>query len=271
MSDHGDTGVPSYGAPPRPEQPPEEAARLGPFQRLTGVLFSPGETFADVNRKPTYIAPIIIGMVLALAASVVFSMRVKVDWERITRDRIRTAVEKTGGSMPPEEQIQQQVNITKMIGKVFPVIAVIGTPIYYAILAGIFALALMIAQTQTTFKKILSVVSWSAASTSLVGTIVTSASLMVRDTEGIDPSKPESISTTNLAAFLPSGTARPLSALAASLDVFTIWFLILLTIGFAAIAGSRRVTTGKTGSIVFGLWILWVLIKVGFAALGFGG
>ncbi len=271
MSDHSDTGAPPYGAPPMTQPTPKEAARLGPFQRLTGALFSPGETFADVNRKPTFIAPIIIGMILALAGSIVFSMRVKVDWERITRDRIRTAVEKTGGSMPPEEQIQQQVNITKMIGKVFPILAVVGTPIYYVILAAIFALALLIAQTQTTFKKIFSVVSWSAASTGLVGTIVTCASLMVRDTEGIDPSKPESISTTNLAAFLPSGTARPLVAIAASLDVFGIWFLILLTIGFAAIAGSRRVTTGKTGSIVFGLWILWILIKAGIAALGFGG
>ena len=102
MSDQGDTGVPPYGAPPTVQKPEEETARMGPFQRLTGVLFSPGDTFADVNRKPTYIAPIVIVVVVALAGSIVFSMRVKVDWERIARDRIRAQVERTGGSMPSD-------------------------------------------------------------------------------------------------------------------------------------------------------------------------
>ena len=45
--------TPDYAAPQTIEQPPvEEPARLGPLGRLTGTLMSPGETFADVNRKP---------------------------------------------------------------------------------------------------------------------------------------------------------------------------------------------------------------------------
>jgi hypothetical protein len=43
-----------------------------------------------------------------------------------------------------------------------------------------------------------------------------------------------------------------------------------LSIGFAAIAGSKKFKTNKTATLVFGMWAIWVLIKAGFAALGFG-
>jgi hypothetical protein len=46
--------------------------------------------------------------------------------------------------------------------------------------------------------------------------------------------------------------------------------MILLCIGFAAIAGSRKITTGKAATVVFGFWAVFVLIKVGWAA-AFGG
>lgn len=270
MENQEESGMPPYGAP-QAAAPQPEAARMGPFQRITGVLFSPGETFADVNRKPTIVAPIIVAMIMALTSSIVFGMRVKVDWEKLVRDRIRDQVERTSGTMPSEEQIQQQVNITKTIGKFRTVLAVVGTPIFYLILAGIFALALLLVQAKTTFMKIFSVVLWSGAATGIVATIVICASLLVRDTEGLDPSKPGAVSPTNLAAFLPTNIPRILTSIAGSLDIFTLWFLILLSIGFAAIGGSKRLTTGKAGGVVFGLWIVWVLLRAGLAAIGLGG
>jgi hypothetical protein len=66
---------------------------------------------------------------------------------------------------------------------------------------------------------------------------------------------------------LPEGTSSFLKALAGSFDLFTIWLLILLSIGLAAIAGSRKIKTGKTATIVFGLWFLWTLISAGLASL----
>jgi hypothetical protein len=50
------------------------------------------------------------------------------------------------------------------------------------------------------------------------------------------------------------------------LDLFTIWWLILLSIGFAAIAGSRKITSSKTGVMIFGFWALFILVKVAWAA-----
>ena len=262
--------MPMYDAP-QPQHTAsatEEPARLGPLARLTGTLLSPGETFADVNRKPTWIAPVIIAVVTVLASTFFFQWRVNPDWDSILRNRIKKQMEARNQSLT-DEQLQQQVSLAKGIAKFSPLIGVVVTPVFYVILAGIFALGLMFIQAKTTFKKILSVVAWSWTATAIVLTVVTMASLMVRDEEGlrsIDPTDSAGIVPSNLAAFLPSETSAVIKAAAGSLDVFSIWFLILLTIGFAAIAGSRKITTSKTATVVFGFWAVYVLLKVGWAA-----
>ncbi len=249
-----------------------DPAQLHVHQRLVGALISPGETFADVNRKPTWIAPLIIGTVTVIAGTAFFNWRVKPEWDQILRHQIVKRVESSGRSLT-EEQIQQQVEIGKTFANYAPVFAAAGPPILYIILAGIFALGLMLIQAKATFEKILSVVVWSSAATGIVATVVTMASLMVRDEEGlrsIDPTQGAGIVPSNLAAFLSSETSAVIKSVAGSLDIFTIWLLILLTIGFAAIAGSRKITTGKTATVVFGFWAVYVLCKVGWAA-AFGG
>ena len=184
------------------------------------------------------------------------------------RTQIKKRLERSNQSLT-EEQMQQQVNFAKGIAKFSPIIGAVFTPVFYVIFAGVFALGLMFIQAKTTFKKILSVVAWSCCSVGVVLTLVTMASLMVRDEEGlrsIDPTQPAGLVPSNLAAFLPSGTSAVLKSLAGSIDIFTIWILILLSIGFAVIAGSRKITTGKTARVVFGFWLVYVLAKMGWAA-----
>jgi hypothetical protein len=69
---------------------------------------------------------------------------------------------------------------------------------------------------------------------------------------------------TNAGAFLsPIDTNKALYSLATSLDLVTIWSLVLLGIGVAAVAGVKR----SSGYIaVFGWWALIVIISVGWAA-----
>jgi hypothetical protein len=73
----------------------------------------------------------------------------------------------------------------------------------------------------------------------------------------------------NVGALLPSSASAPIKSLATSLDIFAIWFLVLLSIGFARIAEVRakKITIWKSGALVFGAWAAWVLTKVGMAAI----
>jgi hypothetical protein len=280
--------VPAYGRPKVEAQQTnqEEPARLGPIQRLTGVLFSPGETFQDINRKPTWLFPFLLTIIVTLAFSVFFEWRAKPDWDRF----FNTMVEKRAGKplkdLPPEQQdqIHKQIEWQKKFAKTdlsspLTIAIAVGKFFIFYVFAfliptGVFALGMMFIQAQTTFKKILSVVAWSWCATGLVGIVVAIAALMVRDEEGlrdINLADPAGMVPTNLAAFLPSDTSRILSTIAASIDIFTIWYLILLSIGFAVIAGAKKFKTSKTATLVFGVYALWVLVKMGFAAIGFGG
>ena len=281
--------APSYAVPDiqsRYEQaPPQEPARIGWAGRLIGTLFSPGETFEDVNRKPTWLAPFIISVAITLAGSAFFEWRVKPNWDKFFQTMIEKRLGQPLKELPPERQaqIQKQLEWQKMFAKTdfsSPLLILISVGKFvishifaFLIPAGVFALGLMFMQAKTTFKKILSVVAWSWCATTLVSIIVTVAALMVRDSESLKDfnlNDTAGIVPTNLAVILPSGTAPFLNSIAGSLDIFTIWYLILLAIGFAAIAGAKNFKPGKTATLVFGVWVVWVLIKAGFASIGFG-
>ena len=258
-----------YAPASQPAQ--EEAAKYGPAGRLIGALFSPGETFEDVNRRPTWLAPLLIAIVTAAATVWFYSWRVNPDYDRILRTQIKQQLEKRNQQIS-DEDLQRALSIQLALVKFYPVFGAIFTAIAYFVIAGIFALAMLLMQAQTTFKKILSVVAWSSCSVGLVAAIVACVSVMLRDAASlrdIDPRQGASLSATNLAFLLPSSVSSSIRALAQSFDVFSIWKLVLLIIGLAAIAGSKKITKSKTATIVLTLWIIWVLFYMGLASLGF--
>jgi len=253
---------------PASEQAREEAAKYGPAGRLIGVLLSPGETFADINRKPTWLVPLIIGIVVGLGTSLFFTWRIKPDYDRIVRNSIRQQVERSGTQLSAED-MDKRVDFGKKIAQFTPLLVIIIVPIVYLAVSGIFALGLLLIQAQTTFKRILSVYSWTACSVSLVSLLVTVAVLMTRDPESMrtmDPKDYGNLTATNLGALMSSGSSA-LKSIASSIDVFSIWTIVLLSIGFAAIAGSRKITKSKTATIVITVWVIYVLIKAGLSGI----
>jgi hypothetical protein len=69
---------------------------------------------------------------------------------------------------------------------------------------------------------------------------------------------------TNLGYYLPSDSPQWLIAFGTSIDVLTIWALVLLIIGCAIVA---RTKLAATATAVVGWWVLITLAKVGIAAI----
>jgi hypothetical protein len=70
---------------------------------------------------------------------------------------------------------------------------------------------------------------------------------------------------TSLALLAPAvGVQTPLGVLLNSFDIFSIWAVVATVIGFAVLTGFNN---KKSGYIVVGLWLLYVLILVGVTAL----
>ncbi|HEX5736547.1 MAG TPA: Yip1 family protein [Blastocatellia bacterium] len=256
--------VPDYGATPVYHQEQvEEPARLGPFERLVGVLFSPGETFNDINRKPTWLVPMLIGVVTAIVFAIFLNWKLDAGWDKMMRD----AMSQQGQGTPPTAE---QLAGAKVVGKAF-FVAWFGvvTVLSYLIVAGAFALGMMLLGAQTTFKKILSVVAWSFSSVGIVSLIVTVASLMLRDSESLaqlNPQNLDSLTATNLGALLPDDTGKFIKSLANSLDIFSFWLIALMSVGLVAIGGKRSIKVGSTATLVIGLWVFYIVVKAALTA-----
>jgi hypothetical protein len=231
--------------------------------RFVGTLFWPGETFADVNLEPRWLAPIVVAMVVAFFSAVVWNQRIAVDWDQVIRDRYVSS----GRAEPSAEMVQQQAGMAKKIFSYTPIINALLTPVIYLALAAAFAVGLTLMEAQTTYKKILAVVAWSGCCVDILPAIAMTTVLLLRPPSDVDPTMLNSVLATSLEFFLPASTGPALRALASSFDIFTIYFLILLVIGFARIGGSAKITKTATAFIVFGEWVLWIAVKVSWFAL----
>jgi hypothetical protein len=89
--------------------------------------------------------------------------------------------------------------------------------------------------------------------------------------DSIDFNEIEHIVKSNVGSFLdPDTTSKPLMALMNSVDLFEIWGLVL---GSIMLARTTKFSKNAATIAVVSLWLLWVLLKFGGAALGsaFGG
>jgi hypothetical protein len=244
----------------------EERPPLGPLSRILSVIVSPSEAFADIARHPTWAFILIV--TIALSSASIFFLQFRVPnfegrYKEIVRQKIEEALEKQGAAKPPQEALDRQVEMQTRFFRFLALLPVVAIPIVALFLAGIFFVGLVLLQAETTFKKTFSVVSWSYGVTSSVAALLSILVLALRDPGLLDPTNPESWIATNLGAMLGFSSQKTHPALLAfstSLDVFTIWFLILASIGFAAI--SRKLSRRKSAVLVFALWGVWVAGKM---------
>lgn len=240
------------------------AESLGPVGRLAGIYFTPTDVFADIDRRPTWLVPVLISIVIAVGFSLYFQMRVHVDYEQLIRQQMEERAARSGSQLS-EEQIHQSISWGVKFAKWAAPLAAVFLPAILLVLAGVLFFAFQMAQAETTFKKAFSVVAWAYAGRTLVEYALNVIVITVNP-QAVDPSHAQDITMTNLGAFFSAKQIPPaLHSFLSSVDLFTLWLLILLIIGFKAI--SKKFTTGKSATIVVGLWLLYVLIKVGWNAL----
>jgi hypothetical protein len=242
--------------------PGGDPAKIGAMGRVIGVFFSPKATFEDVARKPSWVVPMLILVVCSLALNIVLVNRV--DWITVSQKQIeKSKFAASRIESLPEDQRQrafaQQATIAKyfryargVIG--FPLLAIIGSAVYmlaFNLLGGA-GIRYSTAFSLAAFAHI---------------------PLFLHDLLGIpiallkDPSaiNPENVVASNVGALL--GTNAPLwqQALGATVDVFSIWCMILVAIAFTA-ANPRKLTFGKSLGIVFTVYAVFALVGVGIAA-----
>lgn len=238
---------------------PEASASLSPFSRVIGVLFSPKRSFEDIVRKPGWLLPMVLLTILSIAVS--FSINQRINWSEFMRQQIEKSPQ---ASQMSEEQKQQRIEggakfspiFTYCIGAFGPILGalVIGLVMWgaYSLLGGI----------STNFSTAFGITSH-AFLTGLVSSPLFILILFLKPYGTVDLENPVAA---NLAAVLPDDSAKWLVALGKSIDVFTLWTLILLAIGFSSV-NPKKLKGAKPYTIAFAVWGVYVLARVGWASI----
>ena len=97
----------------------------------------------------------------------------------------------------------------------------------------------------------------------LIQTVLSMVVLMLKDPEEFNLQNPLMF---NVGAFLSPETPAALRAVGSSIDLFTLWILVLLAIGVSTAA--RKISFGKALAGIAFPWVLFVILKAAAAAAG---
>jgi hypothetical protein len=246
-------------AEPSAAAPVTDPPAKNSFQRIVGVLFAPAETFRDIARKPDILVPLLLIVIVTYVTVALTAPRM--DWDAVVAQQ-EEAMRKQNPNMT-DADMERVAKFTKAGGTVFAYTMPLFFIAWYAIVAGVLLLAVRLFGGEGTYKQAFSATLYAWMPMLLAG-IVGTVVVLVRGGL-IDPQAMQTLVKSN-PAFLVDIKEQPiLFSLLSSLDIFTIWYLILLVIGFAALS---RLSKTKVAVIVISLWLVTVVIKVGMAALG---
>ena len=241
----------------------EPAAGLTQLQRVVNTFTAPSKTFEDIKSgNRSWWLPLIIFTIFAYLLFAVVYTRIGIQQVVDNQIHLSPANEERLAAATPE---QRETSNKFSVG--FTEAAFLANPIF--VIGGVALMSLVIWGTinfafggRATFGGIFAM--WMYAT---LPSIIKSILGMITILAGMAPESfnIKNMAPTNLGAFLdPMETNKALYALASSVDVVTIWTLILLGMGTSIIAGTKR---GSGYIAVFGWWIIVVAIGAGVAAI----
>ena len=236
-------------------QEAQQTQEMGVVQRMVGVFFSPGETFASVNRLASHKDWLIPLLLLILVGQVTLQFTMPLIKE-MSITQVRKQMEKNENLS--EEQREKAVqNIEKFVG--ISTRATVPFAVIAFVLIGaaiLLALSNLILGGEGTYKKILAVMSYSSLvgiPGAIVGVPLMLAKESVKVQVGFGLLVPGSMSDSFLFHFLNN------------LNFFYIWQCGLISIGLGAVAGI------EVKKAAWWIFTLLVLLALGLGALGMLG
>lgn len=226
--------------------------------RLLGVLTSPGKTFRSIAERPTWVAPL-VAMVLISGLSWVVLL------PRIDRESFRAEMQEQAqrrGQPMSEEQLDK---IEKLTVGCLPAAAVVGIAFYFG-LAGLLMGATHLFGGQIDYRRSLSVTLHAYMPFALLSLLSVPVALG-REAISLRELQGGSLLPSSLAAVAPEEASRRMLALLAGIDLFSLWTIALLILGFHLVG---RVSRGAIGAVVVVLWLLWIGFRVLGAGMGGG-
>jgi hypothetical protein len=234
---------------------PNGQAMMSPFGRMIGVFFSPKPTFEDIARRPNWIVPMLVLMLVYAGLNIALVRRA--DWVEVSKDQIAKSkfASRQIDQLPEDQksrafqQAAERAKITRYVR------AVIGWPMLLLFISALYFGAFkLIGGARTNFRTAFAVTTFAHLPMGLRELIAIPVTFL-KDPASIDP---ENFLASNPAAIfgsdLPTWQTVPL----AFLDVFGLWALLLMAIGFSA-TDPKKLPFGKSLGIVASITLAFLL------------
>ena len=232
---------------------PIEGAGLSQVERVVDAYVAPTKTFTDIRRNASWWAPFLLGILVSLFF--VYAVDRQIGFEQVAQANInRNAQQQQRMSSLPEAQREQAMQtvakVTRIISYAYPVVALIFALIGAAILMASFNFGL---GAKASYQQYLAV--WFYAGLPFVIKYIVAAIAIFAGSgsEQFDMQNPVG---TNIGWYLPSDVPLWVHTLFSSVDIFTIWVVVLLVLGCATVA---RVKRSSAAMVVVGWWLLTIL------------
>jgi Yip1 domain len=238
---------------------PSEGKPLSEVERVVDTFIAPRKTFTDIRRSASWWLPFVL---MALASFALVSVvDKKLGMEKVVENQMALSPKQAAklDQLPPDQRASQMESIVKlnrMISYAYPALALIFAVIIAAVLLATFNFGF---GAELKFNQCLAVTlySWLPG---ILKALIAILAVSVGGAEGFTFQNP--------VASNPGGLVDPSShflyAVATSLDLFTIWTLVLAGIGYACLT---KVKLGTCMAVVFGWWAIVVLGGAGIGAL----
>ena len=238
----------------------EEVRAKNFFSRLGGVFFSPREAFTEIGQAPRLVIPIIALFLVSAFGG--FYAAQKIDTRAATRTQLEQAVKQ--GRITEEQMNQQTAIAAAAAGPVLAVAGGVFAIILCLVIAGYGKLFSMMAGRENSYKNLLEVSIYAMLAVSVVSTVLMVIILQIKGQARIGAADLNSVVASSLGSWIESAAGADafpkfIMALAKAVDIFNIWIIALLSIGFSAV--SRKLKTASAAMWLTGAYIIFSIIS----------
>ncbi len=225
----------------------ENTARLSLLQRVIGVFTAPRETFIDIARRPDWVFPLLFSIIATMLITQMLVPVILADAQ--SSPAYQKLMERDDLSLDQLEKMQE------MQKKSITYFSAAGAGLMILAMSLLASAVLLFVGNilfggKASFKTMFSVYCWSG----LVGVLGYLVRLPIALSKGT-----MKVFFSPAVLFPPEAEHTALFSLASAFDVFLIWRIILLAIGFAAI---YRFSLAKAGTILGGMFVIQVIVSM---------
>lgn len=239
----------------------QELPQISVAEAVSGVFYDPANTFRTMlqsKKRNFWIIFMVISIILNLISAFLFMNDAELvsEVKRLQKESVEKQINKSieEGKLPKEKANEIIEQSEKNMEKFFAVssygFSLLGPIFLILIPSVVYFLVFKILKVQVDLMKIINVIALAMVVFAVGSLLATVLSIVLGSLSGF-----------SLGTIVPeTAVGKAVHLILQKIDLFTLWYLFLVTIGIKEASG---VTTAKSATVVFSLWIIWSIITIG--------